>query len=233
MRGVRRPLSDFIPTWRIAADLATGGVFACGVLAIANHDDPARLVTLVVTAAMLDGADGALARRAGGPCAHGAALDVLADMTAFGLAPVVLVLSQPQLQSGLPVVLALLVVYLVASLYRLIRAGRAYRRRSHPHCGLPMPAAGTLLLGMGLALPMPLLVAGTALVSLLAVSHQPYPIVARLWRSERSLFIILMVLGLILFPISQALALLLLSGSYAVYPWLGRVKHPSEGPLAS
>jgi phosphatidylserine synthase len=225
-------LSTRVPTWRIAADLVTGGVFTCGVLAITSREDPARLVTLVVVAALLDGVDGALARRAGGPSAHGAALDVLADMTAFGVAPVVLVLMKPQLGSSSAVVLALLAVYLLASLYRLIRSGRAYQRYSRAYCGLPMPVAGTLLMGMGLALPIPLLVTGTALVSLLVVTRQPYPIMAWMWHNERFFLVALMVLGLILFPISQALALLLASGSYAVYPWLSRLRHLWEEPQA-
>lgn len=232
MISVRKPWSARASAWRVAADLASATVFACGVLAIASRHDPARLVTLVAAAVMLDGVDGTLARRAGGPCAHGAALDVLADMAAFGVAPVVLVMMNPQLQSGWPAVPAVLAVYLIASLYRLIRSGRAYQRHSHAFCGLPMPVAGTLLLGMSLVLPIPLLVAGTALVSLLAVSRQPYPIVAWMWHSERSLLVTLTVLGLILFPISQALALLLVSGSYAVYPFLGRVRRPSGKPLA-
>jgi phosphatidylserine synthase len=216
-------VSAHVSAWRIAADLASGGVFTCGILAVASRESPTRFAVLVVAAGLLDGVDGALARRAGGPSAHGATLDVIADLAAFCLAPAALALTQPRLQAVLPAALAVLCAFVFASLFRLIRSRRAFLHPGPAYCGLPMPTVGALVTGMCLTLPTPLFFAGTMLISQLAVSRRPYPRLAWLWRFERSAFIALvaMAIGLAFFSPGHAL---LISGIYAAYPWIGRMR---------
>src|SRR5688500_3375761 len=95
--AVDMPRRASIPRWLLtrAADAATLGVLACGVLILML---PVTLPTapwLIVLAAVLDVVDGALARRAGGATRYGAHLDIAADWIAFGAAPVKLILDVP------------------------------------------------------------------------------------------------------------------------------------------
>jgi CDP-diacylglycerol--serine O-phosphatidyltransferase len=70
-------------------NLCTGANLLCGVLAIAavfNHNFVLSLV-FIILAAVLDRADGMLARRYNVSSAFGRELDSLADLISFGVAP--------------------------------------------------------------------------------------------------------------------------------------------------
>ena len=136
--------------WRIAADACTLSVFGLGWLAIANRHKTAVFLSLVVLAGLLDGLDGALARRSGKPALHGAVLDIVADATAFGLAPLVFCEFQAGLSGALLVLTA--VVYMAAVIGRLVRSAHRYRNKPCGYIGLPMPGTGALLAGLALIL---------------------------------------------------------------------------------
>src|SRR5258708_39253023 len=118
-RGGRR-------TFRVVADLPPGAVLVCGLLAINAHAQPLIFAMYLIAAGLLDIADGALARQAGGPTAHGAVLDIVADWVTFGLAPMVLSGSHQRLDLIGSVSLAL---YRLAALARLVCPGLDFQRR--------------------------------------------------------------------------------------------------------
>ncbi len=206
--------------WRIAADACTLSVFGLGWLAIANCDKTAVFLGLIALAGLLDGLDGALARRSGKSALHGAVLDIVADATAFGLAPLVFC----AFQSGLSGVLLVLTaaVYMLAVVGRLVRSARLYR---HPPCsyiGLPMPGTGALLAGFALTLPSAALCVAVLGLSALAISSIGYPTLVWLWQNERRGVMVAAVmaagLAIFYFPAGWLAALL----CYAIYPWLCR-----------
>src|SRR5271165_3493826 len=91
-----RPIGLVRPrvAWRWAANAATLCIAGLGLLAVAWRGSGTFAAGLIVLAALVDGADGALARRAGGPTRAGAVLDIVGDFTAFGLAPSALALAR-------------------------------------------------------------------------------------------------------------------------------------------
>jgi len=206
--------------WRIAADACTLSVFGLGWLAIANRHKTAVFLSLVVLAGLLDGLDGALARRSGKPALHGAVLDIVADATAFGLAPLVFCEFQAGLSGALLVLTA--VVYMTAVIVRLVRSARRYRNKPCGYIGLPMPGTGALLAGLALILPATTLCIAALCLSALAISRISYPTLVWLWQNERRGFMLAAglaaALALFYFPAGWLATLL----SYAVYPWLRR-----------
>ena len=211
--------------WRIAADACTLSVFGLGWLAIANCHKTAVFLGLVVLAGLLDGLDGALARHSGRPALHGAILDIVADATAFGLAPLVFCAFQTGL-SGVSLVLVA-AVYMLAVVGRLVRSARHYRNRPCGYIGLPMPGTGAMLAGFALTLPSPVLCVAVLGLSALAISSIGYPTLVWLWQHERRGVMLAAViaagLAIFYFPAGWLAALL----CYAVYPWLCR---PQKAP---
>ena len=204
--------------WRLAANLTTLAVLGTGLLAIAARTSTEAVLGLMGIATGLDGLDGWLAHRAGGPRLSGAALDLLADLAAFGLAPTALIVNRLP-GAGWLVWLAL-GVYLCAALARLLRSCRNYARRSPVgYMGLPMPACGWLLSAAALSLGdhgwLPLATLG---ISGLAVSRRLYPSPGWMWSKARG-----PMLGVLAAAALAALAagpagLLIASAAYAIYP---------------
>jgi len=159
--------------WRVAADACTLSVFVLGWLAIANSSQPLIFLVLLILAGLLDGIDGALARRSGGPSFHGTVLDVIADANTFGLAPLVFSQFQDRL-SGILLEVGI-VVYLTAVLGRLVRSARHYQNKPANYIGLPMPGTGILLTGLSIVLPAGWFFSALVGVSALAVSRITYP----------------------------------------------------------
>ncbi len=154
----------------------------------------------VVIAAVLDMLDGRVARFTRTGSAFGAELDSLVDAISFGVAPGVVVYVL-YLQEGTWSWL-LAFVYVTAVVVRLARFNieQAGRAKAHFH-GLPSPTAGMILATYYpfsrtaffdtylSGLPWPQAVAaGMVLLSVLMVSHVPYPVVPRIgFRSARGL----------------------------------------------
>lgn len=202
---------------RVLADLMTGAVFAGGLLAINARAQPFHFAMYLFAAALLDVADGALARWAGGPTAHGVVLDIVADWVTFALAPIVLLGSRHRIDV---VSVACLALYGLAAFARLVRAGRGFRRRHAGHVGLPMPAASGLVVGFGLLLPAAALPAGVILVAFLAVTQRRYPSFWSVWRQDPWVSVAVGATSAVLAIGSWEIAWLTVSGAYAGYPWI-------------
>jgi CDP-diacylglycerol--serine O-phosphatidyltransferase len=128
---------------------------------------------LVAGSAVLDGLDGVLARRSGGDLAFGGQLDSLTDVVCFGVVPAATLWWV--LVHELPVVGALACgAFLAAGAWRLARFHLV--QRPDRFIGLPIPAAGLLLMAVALWCPLPWLAVAAALaLSGLMVSTVPIP----------------------------------------------------------
>ncbi|MFL5927716.1 MAG: CDP-alcohol phosphatidyltransferase family protein [Gaiellaceae bacterium] len=173
------------------ADLVTSGNAVCGFLAIAfaalagvgEHDgsrlsdtDLAVVGGLIIAGALLDSADGAVARWRGGG-ALGEHLELMSDITTFGLAPSIFfavdAASYRHPWGGLALLVATL--YTVAVLLRLARY--ASTPGEEPGLtGLPAaPAAMAAVSIIVLHLPPPLALAAMTSLSVLMVASFPFP----------------------------------------------------------
>ena len=208
--------------WRASADLTTILVLVMGLGAIAQRLHLSIAIVALWIGALLDGVDGMLARRAGGPTAHGALLDVIADWVAFGLAPVILILTHLPFGSAEWVALT---IYLLAALGRLVRSCLSFAAKHGYYIGLPMPAVGGLLLGMVFTLrvvPIPL---SAVLVSALAVSWISYPTLGWLRKRRPWLLAGMIILAAAASFLSPWMGLLLVASGYAAWPWLQRMRN--------
>ena len=218
--------------WRWAANAVTVCIFALGLLAaalaMAGRANSQLAAAIIVLAALVDGTDGALARRAGGPTRAGALLDVAADLTAFGLAPAALATANAAGASAVaraPGSVWLLVlalgVYLAAALWRLVRSARlALSKPAEFFVGLPMPTAGCLVAGLALNLPAVWVGAALLFISALAVSRRAYPSVPWMWQERRASLLAFIVVSALIVALSPAAGLLISSSLCAAYPWL-------------
>jgi phosphatidylserine synthase len=209
--------------WRAAANTATLSVLAVGLVTLAARRDLFLSLVLLAIATGLDGADGLLSRRAGGPTAGGAMLDLAADLAAFGIAPSAILLSRVP-NPGWPM-WAALAVFLAAALARLLRSYRCYARPNPVgYTGHPMPACGWALVGLGLNIADPFILALAILtLSGLAISRRAYPSPRWMWRHARLPAAILVAAGLAATPFSGPVALMILSAGYALVPLLVRL----------
>jgi CDP-diacylglycerol---serine O-phosphatidyltransferase len=167
---LRGRLQSWIP------DFVTYVVLTLAVLSIMaslGHDYQ-RAAQLILTAALLDAVDGALARRWGAASSFGAQLDSLVDLVAFGVAPAVLVVTWQF--SGRPVTAAILgVAFVLAAAYRLARFN--IEDKAVYFSGMSSTAAGALvacLVLLPLQPPRGWLVPIVAILALLMASRLPY-----------------------------------------------------------
>jgi len=217
--------------WRLAANLTTLAVLGTGLLAIAARASTVEVLGLMGVATGLDGLDGWLARRAGGPRLSGAALDLVADMAAFGAAPAALIVTR--LEAGWFLLLAL-GVYLCAALARLVRSCRQYAHRSPIGWpGLPMPACGWLVSAVALNFDsdiwLPVVILG---ISGLAVSRRLYPSSKWMWANTRGLAAGVAVSSALVALANWPAGLLVASATYALYPLLRPIAD-APGKLAT
>ncbi len=133
---------------------------------------PGLAVALVLLAAVLDGVDGALARRAGGDGPFGAQLDSLADLLCFCVVPAYA--AHLVVRAALPLLsLPVSCVFLLAGAWRLARFPLV--QRSGVFVGLPTPAAGGVLMLLTLWAPVAAVLVGAAGLSALMVSSLRFP----------------------------------------------------------
>jgi CDP-diacylglycerol--serine O-phosphatidyltransferase len=205
---LRGRLQSWIP------DFVTYVVLTCAVLSILaslGHDYQ-RAAQLVLTAALLDAVDGALARRWGVATSFGAQLDSLVDVVAFGVAPAILVVTWQF--SARPVAGAILgVAFVLAAAYRLARFN--VEDKAVYFSGMSSTAAGALvacLVLLPLRLPWTWLIPIVASLALLMASRLPY----YAGRSERGRLLVavvpLAVLVWTLPAVLSSLAVVLLAG---------------------
>jgi CDP-diacylglycerol--serine O-phosphatidyltransferase len=100
---------------------------------------------LIVLAAVMDGLDGKVARKMGTSSEFGVQFDTLADLTAFGVAPSVLLYVRFIGSTSSPLIVVPM-FFLVASAFRLARfnATTGGKRKTH-FSGMPTTVAGPML----------------------------------------------------------------------------------------
>jgi CDP-diacylglycerol--serine O-phosphatidyltransferase len=155
----------------------------------------------IVFAAILDFADGRVARFTRTGSSFGAELDSLVDAISFGVAPAFILYQLFLTETAWGWVLCF--VYVTAMVVRLARFNveQSGGAKTHFH-GLPSPTAGLILatwypfsqtpfFGAQLAfLPWPQIMGvTTVIVSVLMVSHVPYPLIPRIgFRTRKGVF---------------------------------------------
>lgn len=105
---------------------------------------------LIVLAACLDALDGKLARRLGVDSNLGKQLDSFADIVSFGIAPVLITLTHPQVRAAGWPSYTCLGLYVLAAAFRLARFNIGDYRDYF--LGLPITAAGIILIAHNLLL---------------------------------------------------------------------------------
>lgn len=157
-------------------NLVTSASIAAGFIAMLVAPTHLALATvLVLLAALFDGVDGALARRAGGDRTFGAQLDSLADLLCFCVAPAFILyqaLDAPVLGAVTSV------VFVLAGAWRLARFPLV-KQQGH-FIGLPTPAAGGVLMLLILWTPVWMAVSSAMVLSALMVSALRCPMVLSL-----------------------------------------------------
>ncbi|SCL19530.1 CDP-diacylglycerol---serine O-phosphatidyltransferase [Micromonospora nigra] len=153
-----------------------------GAIFLAMQGEVRIAALLLIACVLLDGLDGALARRFGVSSPFGAQMDSLADMCSFGLAAPVVVYAS--LAGSAPTAAAAVVAALVAAC-AAIRLARfnVSPKDGRFFCGVPTTmAAAVLALAVLIDLPLPGLVqiAGVALLGFAMVSSFPYAKLAQL-----------------------------------------------------
>jgi CDP-diacylglycerol---serine O-phosphatidyltransferase len=167
-----------------AANLLSTGSLAAGFLAVVFAADE-RLVAAalaIAAAALLDAADGFVARRLGVSGRFGSHLDSLSDLVSFGVAPA-LMLHVGALQD-LPVVGTLAcIAFVVAGAWRLAR----FQLVDDPDefIGLPIPPAGLVIALAALALPAVAALPLTLVLATLMVSPLRFPTLLAVARAVR------------------------------------------------
>lgn len=134
----------------------------------------ALAAVLVTLAAVLDGVDGALARRAGGDRTFGAQLDSLTDLLCFCVVPAFALHSVVQRDAAMAGAVAS-GSFLLAGAWRLARFPLV-QQQAH-FVGLPTPAAGVLLMLLALWAPVLAALLGAGLLSVLMASCVRFPTV--------------------------------------------------------
>jgi len=157
------------------ANLVTSLSLAAGFLALVATPAQALLATvLVLLAALLDGVDGALARRAGGDRTFGAQLDSLADLLCFCVVPAfALHHVAPSSLAAIWVLGGCCVV--LAGAWRLSRFPLV-QEEGH-FVGLPTPASGVVLMVLTLWAHPGVALAAAIVLSALMVSSIRCPTV--------------------------------------------------------
>ena len=156
-------------------NLITSGSLSAGFAALLLiPTQPVVATVLVVVAAVLDGIDGALARRRGGDLTFGAQLDSLSDLLCFCVVPAVALHHVTASNAAAGAIIAGL--FLLAGAWRLARFA-VLQRRGH-FVGLPTPVAGILAMVLAFWTPTVAALLGTTLLAVLMVSGLRFPTVA-------------------------------------------------------
>ena len=200
--------------------LVTFAVLACGLVALdaARLGEWDRALRFVLVAAVLDGIDGALARKllAAGPL--GKQMDSLSDIVAFGVAPAFLFSTYYADGLGLAR-FGVMFAFVGAGLFRLARYNSM--PSSDTFMGLPITIAGVLFAAL-VAGPLEINLGAAVLsglsLAVLMVSHLPFPAFHR-WRSVLLPALFQMGLAIAIWPRAETVALIAagLLGSYVVW----------------
>ncbi len=185
---------------RLVPNLLTLTAVVLGLTAIrlSGEREFALAMTAILGAALLDAADGFLARKLSAESAIGAELDSLADFLNFGVAPAMLLYDRHlNLLGAFGWLIA--AIYVIATGLRLARfnvqakavlpvPADAPRSRKKWFCGLPSTGAAMAIMGTDAAVlrlhltDIPMVIAGAAVTaSALMVSKLPVPSLAAIF----------------------------------------------------
>lgn len=188
------------------------GFFAILLAARASQPEALKVAgALILLAVLCDGLDGFAARLLNAGSDLGAQLDSLADLTAFGIAPGVLMyslaLADVRVDVGgasLPVGVLVATVFPICAAYRLARFNVGHNSDSFR--GLPSPVAGIIIGLMPLVadaatVPAPLLVAIFLICAFLMVSTVKYskPQASRRFTPLRLAALVVFLVGALVF----------------------------------
>ncbi len=185
---------------RLIPNLLTLSAVVLGLTAIrlSGEGEFALAMTAILGAALLDAADGFLARKLSAESAIGAELDSLADFLNFGVAPAMLLYDRHLYSLGTFGWL-IAAIYVIATGLRLARfnvqskavlplPADASRSRKKWFCGLPSTGAAMAIMGTDAAVlrlhptDIPMVIAGAAVTaSALMVSRLPVPSLAAIF----------------------------------------------------
>jgi CDP-diacylglycerol--serine O-phosphatidyltransferase len=125
--------------------LLTAGNMVCGLksLEYTMNGDFTLAAWMIILACVFDGLDGKIARLARAQSLFGVNFDSLADLTAFGIAPALLIYRLPYLIDSR---LTVFIIYAVFTAVRLARYNvQALRKEKGDFTGIPAPAAGWIM----------------------------------------------------------------------------------------
>ncbi|MCD6468791.1 MAG: CDP-diacylglycerol--serine O-phosphatidyltransferase [Thermoplasmata archaeon] len=172
--------------------------------------------SFVLLAVLGDGADGVLARRLNSG-KLGETFDSLADLTAFCIAPSIIILEDGVMDATLPFFVSLLVFYLIASIIRL--SAFPVLKQKDRFLGLPVPAAGaTLVLLVILQCEWYVTMSALFILSLLMISPLPFP---KTGRFSSLIATLLIICTLVFKDLYNSIMPSLLLLSFLVYTALG------------
>jgi CDP-diacylglycerol--serine O-phosphatidyltransferase len=185
---------------RLIPNMLTLAAVVLGLTAIrlSGEGQFALAMTAILGAALLDAADGFIARKLSAESAIGAELDSLADFLNFGVAPAMLLYDRHLFSLGM-VGWLIAAIYVIATGLRLARFNVQSKAvlpvpadpslpRKKWFCGLPSTGAAMAIMGADAAVlrmhptEIPMLIAGAAVTaSALMVSKLPVPSLAALF----------------------------------------------------
>ena len=185
---------------RLIPNVLTLAAVVLGLTAIrlSGEGEFALAMTAILGAALLDAADGFVARKLSAESAIGAELDSLADFLNFGVAPAMLLYDRHLFSLGMAGWL-IAAIYVIATGLRLARfnvqskavlpvPADPSRPRKKWFCGLPSTGAAMAIMGADAAVlrlhpaEIPMVIAGAAVTaSALMVSKLPVPSLAALF----------------------------------------------------
>ncbi len=159
----------------VPANVVTSISLSAGVVALLLDAAQVGLASaLVVLAGVLDGVDGALARRRGGDHVFGAQLDSLTDLLCFCVVPAVVLARSVGAASPL-LATAVAVAFVLSGAWRLARFPLVKEQACF--VGLPTPAAGVSAMLLALWAPSSVALLGALVLAGLMVSSLRCPTV--------------------------------------------------------
>jgi CDP-diacylglycerol---serine O-phosphatidyltransferase len=205
----------------------TGLASAFAAVVLALHEMLPLSGVCIIVGYVLDGADGAVARRLGVASAFGLQLDSLVDVVTFGVAPSVLVYQHLRSLAVNPVFgWVVCVVYLMGGTFRLARFNLLPAKTSHSESvGLTISTSGaTLALGVLVndaygqrSMSVPVILVLVAVLTFLMVSRVRYPALASMFRRRRLSVTLLGTAAVLAVWLSPQLIALGLTGGYVSF----------------
>jgi CDP-diacylglycerol--serine O-phosphatidyltransferase len=177
------------------ANACTVGSLALGMTAVflALHDEPRLAALTLLACVVLDGCDGALARRFGVVSPFGAQMDSLADLSSFGVATGLVVYQWLVAEGASPTAAAPACVLVAACAAIRLARFNVSPKDGRYFCGVPTTMVAAVLalhLLLGPELPATVEVAAVVALALSMVTTFPYAKLVRVFRLPLWLWVV-------------------------------------------